>query len=61
MYILASSYQYYFLQTVLGYIAFDGQIQQHFSICESYLSVRERERDQWREKVQGESLVCPLL
>ena len=71
MYILESSYQYYFLQTVLGYIAFEKQIQQHFSKCESYLRERERERerergggrerDQRREKVQGESLMCPLL
>ena len=61
MYILASSCQYYFLQTVLGYIAFEKQIQQHFSKRESYLRERERERDQWREKVQGESLMCPLL
>ena len=43
MYILASSYQYYFLQT--GYIAFEKQIQQHFSKCESYLRERERERE----------------
>ena len=76
MYILARSYQYYFLQTVLGYIAFEKQIQQHFSKCESYLRERERERerkigerererererDQRREKVQGDSLMCPLL
>ena len=66
MCILASSYQYYFLKTVLGYIAFEKQIQQHFSKCESiglYLRERERERerDQRREKVQGESLMCPLL
>ena len=61
MYILASSYQYYFLQTVFGYIAFEKQIQQHFSKCESYLRERERERDQRREKVQRESLMCPLL
>ena len=63
MYILASSYQFYFLQTVFGYIAFEKQIQQHFSNCESYLRERERERerDQLREKVQGESLMCPLL
>ena len=45
MYILASSYQYYFLQTVLGYIAFEKQIQQNFSKCESYLRERERERE----------------
>ena len=59
MYILASSYQYYFLQTVFGYIALEKQIQQHFSKCELYLREREREReretsgererDQWRE------------
>ena len=47
LYILASSYQYYFLQTVFGYIAFEKQIQQHFSKCESYL--REREREGGRE------------
>ena len=45
MYILASSGQYYFLQTVLGYIAFEKQIQQHFSKRESYLRERERERE----------------
>ena len=55
--------------TVFGYIAFEKQIQQHFSKCESYLREREREkererereRDQRREKVQGERLVCSLL
>ena len=36
-----------FLQTVLGNIAFEKQIQQHFSKCESYL--RERERGGERE------------
>ena len=59
MYILASSYQYYFL-----YIAFEKQIQQHFSRCESYLRERERPAEREgarREKVQGESLMCPLL
>ena len=61
MYILASSYQYHFLQTVFGYIAFEKQIQQHFSKCESYLREREREREREKEKVQGESLMCPLL
>ena len=50
MYILASSYQYYFLQTVLGYIAFEKQIQQHFSKCESYLRERERERERERDR-----------
>ena len=50
MYLLASSYQYYFLQTVLGYIAFEKQIQQHFSKCESYLRERERERETSGEK-----------
>ena len=59
MYILASSYQYYFSQTVLGYIAFEKQIQQHFSKCESNL--KERERDRRREKVQGEFVVPPSL
>ena len=47
MYIFASSYQYYFLQTVFGYVAFEYQMQQHFSKCESYL--RERERPAERE------------
>ena len=50
MYILASSYQYYFLQTVLGYIAFEKKIQQHFSKCESYLRERESERERERER-----------
>ena len=48
MYILASSYQYYFLQTVFGYIAFEKQKQQHFSKCESDLRERERERERER-------------
>ena len=60
MYILASSCQYYFLQTVLGYSAFEKQLQQHISKCESYLRERERERPAESE-VQGESLMCPLL
>ena len=42
---LASSYQYHFLQTVFGYIAFEKQIQQHFSKCESYLRERPAERE----------------
>ena len=46
---LASSYQYFVLQTVFGYIAFEKQIQQHFSKCESYLRERERERERDRE------------
>ena len=50
MYILASSYQYYFLQTVLGNIAFEKQIQQHFSKCEPYLRERERERERPAER-----------
>ena len=50
MYILASSHQYYFLQTVFGYIAFEKQIQQHFSKCESYLRERERERERERDQ-----------
>ena len=50
MYILASSYQYHFLQTVLEYIAFEKQIQQHFSKCESYLRERERQRERERER-----------
>ena len=46
--------------TVFEYIAFEKQIQQHFSKCESY--EREREREREREKVQGERLVlCSLL
>ena len=52
MCILASSYQYYFLQTVLGYIAFEKQIQQHFSKCESYLREGERERERERERAE---------
>ena len=47
MHILASSYQYYFLQTVFGYTALEKQIQQYFSKCESYLRERERERERW--------------
>ena len=50
MYILASSCQYYFLQTVLGYIAFEKQIQQHFSKRKSYLRERERERERERDQ-----------
>ena len=48
MYILASSYQHYFLQTVFGYTALEKQIQQYFSKCESYLRERERERERER-------------
>ena len=59
MYILGSSYQYYFLQTVFGYIAFEKQIQQHFSKCESYL--RERERPVEREGARREFDVPPSL
>ena len=33
---------------VFGYIAFEKQIQQHFSKCESYLRERERERERER-------------
>ena len=60
--------------TVFGYIAFEKQIQQHFSKCESYEGEREKERERQREtererereraaerKVQGERLVCSLL
>ena len=36
--------------TVFGYIAFEKQIQQHFSKCESYLRERERERKRERER-----------
>ena len=63
MYILASSYQYYFLQTVLGYIAFEKQIQQHFSKCESYMYLRERERERpaEREGARREFDVPPSL
>ena len=69
MYILATSYQFYFLQTVFGYIAFEKQIQQHFSNCESYLREREREREKERERerpaerevARREILMCPLL
>ena len=63
MYILASSCQYYFLQTVLGYIAFEKQIQHHFSKCESYLrereTKRERERPAEREGARREFDVPP--
>ena len=59
MYILASSYQYYFSQTVLGYIAFEKQIQQHFSKCESNL--KERERAAEREGAKREFVVPPSL
>ena len=52
MYIAASSYQYYFIQTVFGYIAFEKQIQQHFSKCKSYFRERERERE-GRERERG--------
>ena len=45
--------------TVFGYIAFEKQIQQHFSKCESYL--RERERDQRREGARREVGVLPSL
>ena len=61
MYILASSYQYYFLQTVFGFIAFEKQIQQHFSKCESYLRERERERPAEREGARRELDVPPSL
>ena len=50
--------------TVFGYIAFEKQIQQHFSECESYLRERERPAEREgarREKVQGERLVCSLI
>ena len=50
MYILASSCPYNFLQTVFGYIAFEKQIQQHFSKCEYYLRERERARERERER-----------
>ena len=50
MYILASSYQYYLLQTVFGYFAFEKHIQQHFSKCKSYLRERERERERETER-----------
>ena len=58
---LASSYQYYFLHTVFGYIAFEKQIQQHFSKCESYLRERERERPAEREGARREFDVHPSL
>ena len=41
------------LQTVFVYVEFETQIQHHFSKCESFL--RERERDQRIERVQGDS------
>ena len=59
MYILASLDQYDFLQTVFGYIAFEKQIQQHFSKCESYL--REREGPAEREGARREFDVPPSL
>ena len=61
--ILASSYQYYFLQTVFGYIAFEKQIQQHFDKFESYLREREREREsrEQREGARTEFNVPPSL
>ena len=59
MYILGSSYQNNFLQTVFGYIAFEKQIQQHFSKCDSYL--RERERPTEREGARREFDVPPSL
>ena len=64
MYILASSYQYYFLQTVFGYIAFEKKIQQHFSKCEFYLRERERERERERpaeREVARREFDVPLL
>ena len=61
MYILASLYQYYFLQTILRYIGFEKQIQQHFSKCESYLRERERERPAEREGARREFDVPPSL
>ena len=72
MYILASSYQYYFLQTDFGYIACEKQIQQHFSKCKSYLRERERsererdqreirERSEEREGARREFDVSPSL
>ena len=61
MYIFASSYQYYFLQTVLRYIAFEKQIQQHFSNCESYLRERERESPADREGARREFDVPPSV
>ena len=47
--------------TVFGYIAFEKQIQQDFSKCESYLRERERERDQRREGARREVGVLPSL
>ena len=49
--------------TVFGYIAFEKQIQQHFSKCESYLRERERERERpaEREGARREVGVLPSL
>ena len=49
--------------TVFSYIAFEKQIQQHFSKCESYFRERkgERERDQRREGARREVGVLPFL
>ena len=59
MYILGSSYQYYFLPTDFGYIACEKQIQHHFSKCESYL--RERERPAETEGARRQFDVPPSL
>ena len=49
--------------TVFCYIAFEKQIQQHFSKCESYLRERERERERpaEREGARREVGVLPSL
>ena len=51
--------------TVFGYIAFEKQIQQHFSKFESYLRERERERERERpaerEGARREIGVLPSL
>ena len=47
--------------TVFGYIAFEKQIQQHFSKCESYLRERERERPAKREGARRDVGVLPSL
>ena len=43
-----------FLTNSLWAIAFEKQIQQHFSKCESYLRERERERERERGGGEGE-------
>ena len=60
MYILASSYQYYFLQTVFGYIAFESKYN-NISVNGSLICERERERPAEREGARREFDVPPSL